>query len=254
MIMRKGTKNNNTNNFTNTRMKTQQEVQEYFTPTLESSGDIYRKVQTAYLRPAKLGERIVTKLNDVVETQNTVQDDTSWILCAKTKDREQYILTAKNFEESYDLSSANPITICVDGADNDVEHRLSLLRNLKEQGFQEYQSKRSVFAHEVSANDIEWLRDNESSHSGDIEIAVKGHEKCTDVHTNTTLQSAHFIAPWGESMLVEVGDVLVMQYLLSSADGSDSNIQNDNKEIYRIAKNAFQKTYRLASKRKNDWK
>ena len=210
------------------KLRTQEDVQKYFCPKMNRAKSVYRKVQTAYIRRAIKGERIVTKVNNVEETTNTVKDQTSWIACGQTG--EQYILTADKFEANYEVSSAkqiDPAAVATTGS--------NMLSELRNEGFQEYQSKRSVFAHKVSTEDIAWLQFDgaSASESEDEEDSAS----VPDQHSRRTV--AYFMAPWGESMRVEPGDVLVMP---ANSTASWSNCCN---EVYRIEKVVFSDSYDL---------
>ena len=186
----------------------QDEVQEKFGPILKEGGKIYRKSQVGYLRPAKKGESISTEINGIHETSNTVKDDTSWIACGISG--EQYILTKENIMESYEENSAKPID------ESALSSNQEVLECLKREGFQQYVSKRSVYAHIVDSNDMTWFHNL---------------EKKNNAATEPEPSFAYFMAPWGEASRVELGDLIVMKY------------PNDNPEIYRIEKSVFGQTY-----------
>ena len=82
--------------------------------------------------------------------------------------------------------------------------------SLAKKGFLEYMSKRKIVTHRVKAADMDWFRVD-----------------CDDTHV-------HFLAPWGEFMLVEEGDVLAMTYP-----------PEDTPEIYRIKWSIFNESYTL---------
>jgi len=189
-------------NHAETAVRTQQEMQSRFCQILQAEGSIYRKAARSYLRPAKMGEEIVTVVGGNVESTNTVRDDTSYVACGKV-DGEEYVLTKKDFEASYDESSATTIDPEAFG-----ENQRENAGRLRDQGFLEYKSKRMVWAKTMTREDMEWFS------FGDGPVAKSA-----------------FIAPWGEKMLVEEGDPIVMQYPLG------------NTEIYRVELNVFGKTY-----------
>jgi len=195
-----------TTNHEEMAVRTQQEVQSRFCLILQTEGSIYRKAARAYLRPAKMGEEIVTVVGGKVESTNIARDDTSYVVCGKV-DGEEYILTKKDFEASYDESSAAPIDPEAFGEDQ----RENACR-LRDEGFLDYKSKRMVWAKNMTREDMEWFCFGEG-------LVVKGVVK------------GAFIAPWGEKMLVEEGDPIVMQYPLG------------NTEIYRVEDNVFGITY-----------
>ena len=114
----------------------------------------------------------------MVETQNTVNDDTSWVVCGKAAG-EFYILTNENLHESYNVDSAKLIPKTIPNS-----------RRLRRLGFLEYSSKRFVWGHIVDAEDMEFLSNGKDSHN-----------------------IAYFVAPWGEKMRVELNDYLVTQHV-----------------------------------------
>ena len=78
---------------------------------------------------------------------------------------------------------------------------------MRDMGFKEYKSKRQIKVLEVTTEDMEFFG-----------IGSNGE--------------AHFIAPWGESTLVEERDILATTFPL-----------NDEREVYRIARSVFEETY-----------
>ena len=79
--------------------------------------------------------------------------------------------------------------------------------HIGEMGFKEYKSRRQIQVLEVTAEDIEFFG-----------IGRNGQ--------------AHFMAPWGESTLVEERDIVATSFPL-----------NEKREVYRIARSLFEKTY-----------
>jgi len=189
----------------NEELRSQEEVRKRYAAILREERNIHFKSQSAYVRRAVKGEKILTVIDGIKETENTVKDDNSWVVCGKHYG-ELYVLTYMEFRDSYDLNSVKPIKI--EEEKEESEHSL-FLKRLKEDGFQEYQSKRSVYAHEVSDKDISWFNNGTCTH-----------------------HVAHFMAPWGEADRVEVGDLLVMAYPSSGDD------------VYRIERNVFGQTYK----------
>lgn len=182
-------------------VRTQEEVQSRFGQILQTKGSIHRKAARTYLRPAGLGEEITTTVGGKVESTNTVRDETSYIACGV--EGEEYVLTRKDFEASYDESSATRIDPEAFGEDQREK-----ARRLRDAGFLEYKSKRMVWAKNMTREDMEWF--------------VFGEKQ---------MGEAFFLAPWGEKMLVQEGDPLVMQYPLG------------NPEIYRVERVVFGLTY-----------
>jgi hypothetical protein len=165
-------------------VRNQREVQTRFGLLLQREGRIFRKNVSSYVRRAKRGEQIVTAIHGVHESQKNVEDDSSWVVCGKAAG-ERYVLTDREFEESYDEESGEPIR-----ADTPQSRRL------RKQSFFEYKSKRFVWGHIVDDDDMRFF-----SFGAD------------------TPDFEYFIAPWGESMRVEKGDYLVTQYV----PGSEGN-------------------------------
>jgi len=182
-------------------LRSQIEVYNRFAPLLRKEGSIFRKKVTSFIRRAVKGERVVTTIDGVQETQYEVDNDTSWVVCGRAAG-EYYVLSQDQLEASYDTD--NPREISPISSPR--------FQRLRQQGFAEYRSNRQVWARKVDENDMLFFR-----HGKVAAISGSNH--------------AFFIAPWGESMLVEVGDFLVMQY----PRGSD--------EIYRIECRVFGDSY-----------
>jgi hypothetical protein len=180
-------------------LRTQAEVFGRFAPLLRKEGKICRKNVTSFIRRAVKGERVVTTIDGKQETQYKVEDNSSWVVCGKAAG-EHYVLSEKQFLENYDTENVKDIL-----TDSPQSKRL------RQQGFREYRSRRQVWARKVDEHDMIFFR----------------HGKQTTPDSN----EAYFIAPWGESMLVEQGDFLVMQY------------PGDNNEIYRIECSVFGCSY-----------
>lgn len=70
-------------------MRSQEEMIQHFLPLLRNEGGIYRKNVTSYVRKARRGERVVTELRGKEETRRTVNDDSSWVVCAARSDGER---------------------------------------------------------------------------------------------------------------------------------------------------------------------
>ena len=177
----------------------QDDVQERFVPFLHTEGKIFRKELSSYIRRAIKGEEVVTIISGVQEGKRMVDDDSSWVVCAKAAG-ETYVLNDKEFHESYNVDSAKMIS---EDASNG--------QWLRQHGFLEYESKRYIWARAVDDEDMRWFRNG---------------TKKPDF--------AHFIAPWGETMRVEKGDFLVMQYV-PNGKGND--------EVYRVEKMVFGESY-----------
>jgi hypothetical protein len=160
-------------------VRNQKEVQTRFVPLLRRAGKIFRKRVTSFVRRARKGEQIVTAIDGVHESQKTVNDDSSWVVCGKAAG-EYYVLTDKEFHESYDINSGKPIPANAKDPQS---------RRLRQQGFFEYNSKRYIWGRIVDEDDMKYFR-----------------------HGADTPDFAYFVAPWGETMRVEKGDYLVTQY------------------------------------------
>jgi len=183
------------------KVKTQMEVSGRFVDIMICSGKKYRKTATSYIRKAKRGETITTAIFGEKETENTVQNDDQYIVCGQAA-FETYILSNKEFFDNYDTDTPTEITL-----------ELLPYKNLHHKGFKEYRSNRAILAHRVTNEDMDWFRSGMD----------KGHNES---------DSAEFVAPWGERMLVEEGDFLATTY---PPDGKG--------EVYRIETSAFAVTY-----------
>ena len=129
-------------------LRSQVEVVHRFGPLLKREGLIYRKTESAYIRPAVKGEHIVAAIGGKAETEYIVKDDHSWVVCGKA-DGEHYVVTDKDFHNCYHQDSAKEIP---PGTKDRTE------KKLRRQGFLEYRSKRKVWAREVDALDMDWFR------------------------------------------------------------------------------------------------
>lgn len=183
-------------------LRPQAQVSARFAPLLRKEGLVHRKNVTSFIRRASKGEHIKTTIDGVHESEQTVKNDTSWVVCGRAAG-EYYILTDKEFNECYDEKSATAIK----------SHSSALDRRLHRKGFLEYRSKRQVWAHKVDEDDMAFFR----------------YGKKPDMLSSA--QEAYFEAPWGESMRVELGDFLVMQY------------PNGNEEVYRVERTVFEYSY-----------
>lgn len=163
-------------------LRSQAEVQNRFGPLLRKEGTVSKKSVTSFARKGVKGEKIVTCIGGVHETENTVENDNSWVLCGKAAG-EYYVLLDKDFHESYDETTARPIR----------EEATQMFRTLRQKGFLEYDSKRLVWARKVDEHDMDWFR------HGRKQSKLSGPE-------------VYFMASWGEPDRTEQGDFLVMQY------------------------------------------
>lgn len=168
------------------KVKSQKDVSDKFLNILTDGGKRYRKTSKSYIRKATRGETITTVLFGAKETENTVHDDDSYIVCGVSA-FETYIITKEDFLKNYDTSNHTQIKL-----------ELPPYQSLHKSGFREYSSNRTVLAHKVNSEDIVWF------HSG----MDNGHIES---------ESVYFFAPWRELMLVEEGDFLVTSY---PADGA----------------------------------
>ena len=129
-------------------LRSQVEVSNRFGPLLKKEGAICRKFESAYIRHAVKGEHIVTTIEGKPETEYTVEDNDSWVVCGKAAG-EYYVMSDESFRNCYDETSAKEIP---PGTKNRKESRL------RRQGFLEYRSKRKVWARQVDARDMDWFR------------------------------------------------------------------------------------------------
>ena len=203
-----------------TMMRSQEEVSARFVPLLKQEGKVYRKIVSSYIRKAKKGEHIITFIDGVKETQCTVEDDNSWVVCGKAAG-EYYVLTDKAFQDCYDEGSASPIP-SGDAEENDS--KTNSLPNLRQQGFVEYHSKRKIWARRVDDKDMDWFHN--FSAAGKNEDSGEDEAKGSSCNPRSS-----FEAPWGEEMIVEQGDYLVTQY------------PGGNDEVYRIEYKVFGNSY-----------
>lgn len=127
----------------------------------------YKKIGTVKARKAFIGEKIITIINNEVETTNTIKEDSVVIIGSM---KEEYAIPIKTFKEKYDVKVLTS-------------------------EYQTYQARGVINAVEYKGSNL------------------------------------YFIASWGEIMLVKDGDML----------------NTTPKDIYRIEKEAFLKTYQVCS-------
>lgn len=85
------------------------QTQEYVEKRLKAGEkpDLYAKTARISARPGKVGEEIVTKMqNGHVETRNTIQKKGDMV--ATNPGGEQYIIDAETFQKRYEVDPANP--------------------------------------------------------------------------------------------------------------------------------------------------
>lgn len=135
----------------------QKQMLEHFLPIFKSQGKQYQKTSLIKAKKANEGETILTKTSDGVETKNTAQKG-DYLVENQTSSSELYLVRENSFEKRYEMKEA------------------------LEKGWATYQSKITIWAIEISKEDIAKLGKNE--------------EIC-------------FEASWGESMILKPGDFLV---------------------------------------------
>lgn len=82
---------------------TQQEMKALFFPLLKEKGQLHQKSKNIFARKGEKGECIVTKTSDGKETENSVKDDSSFVVKNQTDAGEEYIVTQQKFQEKYTL-------------------------------------------------------------------------------------------------------------------------------------------------------
>ena len=148
--------------------RSQKEVAEKFAPILTEHDQQYRKVISSYIRNGIQGETITTVLWGKKETEQTIQNGSSHVVCGPSA-FEMYVVSKKEFQDNYD--AASPM---------EIDRGLPLpYQNLRKLGFKEYKSNRRVLAKAVDGDDLEWFQ------SGMIEK----YQSEEDSHT------AFFVAP-----------------------------------------------------------
>lgn len=135
-----------------------------------------------------------------------------WIIRADTDAKERYILPGAKFLRLYDTDLASPIP----RAHPDVEE-------LDSEGFMKYPSKNRIMALQMTAEDVE-----------------------------ANFEQGHFMAAWGQPMLIEPGDFLAATVAPSSATAAAESTTattgegcEEFTEMYRIEQKAFFQTYAL---------
>jgi hypothetical protein len=155
-------------------MRSQAQVCARFFPILKHA-KVYRKTTSGFIRKASKGDHVRTILHGVLETEQTVKDDTSWVVKSPAAG-ETYVITEREFQANYEkMDAGSSSSACAQWP-----------------GYLEYRSKRHIRAHQVNENDIKFFQ-------GDTIITQRE-------------ATAHFIAPWGKPMLVALGDFLAMTH------------------------------------------
>ena len=129
-------------------IKSQMEVSKKMIPVIVEEDQQYVKVASSFFRKGIKGETITTAIFGEYETEQTIDNDDSYVLCGPTS-LEMYVLSGEKFHSSYDSSSAVKI-----------EHNHLPYENLRQRGFQEVFSKRKVLAHKVNKEDMEWFQES----------------------------------------------------------------------------------------------
>jgi hypothetical protein len=160
---------------------------------------MFRKKASAYIRPAVKWEHITTIIKGKQGTQQTVDDDTSKVVCGKAA-REYYVLKAAEFLDCYDKKSLTQIP---------AKTRDDHLKELRQAGFCEYKSKRFVWGRVVTEEDMRLFR-----------------------HGADSPDFAWFTAPRGVADGVEKGDYLVTQYPPNGGHGVDRVEQEAFEKTY----------------------
>ena len=80
----------------------QKEILELLRPILKTKGKKYQKDKKIIARQGIKGERIATITSDGKETENTVVDDSSFIVQNQTGAKEEYIVLGEKFEQKYE--------------------------------------------------------------------------------------------------------------------------------------------------------
>ena len=156
-------------------VRSQKEVADRFTPILIQKDQQYRKVTSSYIRKGVKGETITTVLWGRKETEQTIHEDNSHVVCGPSA-FEMYVVKNESFQDNYD--TASPM---------EIEWSLPLpYQNLRKRGFKEYKSNRRVLAQEVDGEDMKWFQ------SGMAEIYYSEEHSNTDSTMTTT---ASFVAP-----------------------------------------------------------
>ena len=127
-------------------VKSQVEVSKKMIPIIVEEDQQYVKVASSFFRKGIKGETITTAIFGEYETEQTIDNDDSYVLCGPTS-LEMYVLGGEEFHSSYDSRSAVKI-----------EHNHLPYENLRQRGFQEVFSKRKVLAHKVNKEDMEWFQ------------------------------------------------------------------------------------------------
>lgn len=126
--------------------KSQKEVADRFIDILSKRNEKYRKIASSFIRKGVKGETITTVLFGQKETEITIQDDDSYVVCGPAA-FETYRISNEEFYKNYDVDYPN-----------EIGTSLPPYQRLRELGFKEYNSKRVVLAHKIDLDDMQWFR------------------------------------------------------------------------------------------------
>ena len=79
---------------------TQKEAKDLFLPRIAIDGSLFEKFQKVWVRPAIVGEKVITITSDGKETENTAKEG-DYVIMAKTEAEEQYIISGDKLAKRY---------------------------------------------------------------------------------------------------------------------------------------------------------
>lgn len=158
---------------------TQEDMLQRFRERIMEDGQLMSKTQPAMIRPAKLGEHVVTRVAGRVIAETEVSDETSWVVKAPTSHQEEYVLSQPKFEANW----------CSDEA-GEIDQSTPQRKKLAEIGFKQYWPKPGI---------LKWM--------------YKLNKEDLDL-----LPSRDFKSSFGAIQAMRVGDHLVMPYPKSNAN------------------------------------
>ena len=81
-------------------MITQEQTKQLFLPLIKQDGSLFDKFQRVWVRPAVIGEKIITNTSDGKETENTAKEN-DFVIQNQTTAAEEYIISSEKFLKRY---------------------------------------------------------------------------------------------------------------------------------------------------------
>eukprot|EP00931_Biecheleriopsis_adriatica_P105380 TRINITY_DN79938_c0_g1_i1.p1 TRINITY_DN79938_c0_g1~~TRINITY_DN79938_c0_g1_i1.p1 ORF type:complete len:797 (+),score=144.47 TRINITY_DN79938_c0_g1_i1:86-2392(+) len=125
--------------------RSQAEMLAHFRPLLQEQGQIRTKLVCCMARRARQGEVVVTVKGGRTTKREVVKDDVSMVVKSMEADHEEYILDGDTFRLNYEA----------DGSSLDLTQGFNDV--LERQGFKVHKSKRKIWSHQVTEEDMQFV-------------------------------------------------------------------------------------------------